>query len=138
MLRWDDTDRTAEETLTRDGRSLARVGICKIVRRHAVTRRNAIWATGNHQNPRGHLADLPCLRSAPFGHSPGGGRRARPVTSAKVSLWQGQQSLQTTDMYLRPNLAQKLDILSEWRSLGFGKGRFTGVKDEPLAMLASI
>ena len=56
----------------------------------------------------------------------------------KVSLWLGHQSLQTTEIYLRTDPAEKLDMLSEWRSPGLGKGRFTGVKDELLAMLSNV
>ena len=55
----------------------------------------------------------------------------------KVSLWLGHQSLQTTEMYLRADLAEKLDTISEWRSPGLGKGRFKGVTDELMALLAS-
>ena len=55
----------------------------------------------------------------------------------RVSLWLGHQSLQTTEMYLRTDPAEKLDMLSEWRSPGLGKGRFTGVKDALMAMLSN-
>ena len=56
----------------------------------------------------------------------------------KVSPWLGHQSLQTTETCLRTDPAEKLDMLSEWRSPGLGKGRFTGVKDELLAMLSNV
>ena len=56
----------------------------------------------------------------------------------KVSLWLGHQSLKTTEMYLRTDPAEKLDMLSEWRSPGLGKGRFTGVKDTLMAMLSTV
>ena len=56
----------------------------------------------------------------------------------KVSLWLGHQSLQTTEMYLRADPAEKLGTISEWRSPGLGKGRFVGVKDELMAMLANV
>ena len=56
----------------------------------------------------------------------------------KVSLWLGHQSLQTTEMYLRTDPAAKLDTLSEWRSPGLAKGRFTGVKDALMAMLSNV
>ncbi len=56
----------------------------------------------------------------------------------KVSLWLGHQGLQTTEMYLRTDPAEKLDVLSEWRSPDLGKGRFTGVKDALLAMLSNV
>ena len=55
----------------------------------------------------------------------------------KVSLWLGHQSLQTTEMYLRADPAEKLGTISEWRSPGLGKGRFKGVKDELMAMLSN-
>ena len=56
----------------------------------------------------------------------------------KVSLWLGHQSLKTTEMYLRTDPAEKLDMLSEWHSPGLGKGRFTGVKDALMAMLSNV
>ena len=56
----------------------------------------------------------------------------------KVSLWLGHQSLQTTEIYLRTDPAEKLDMLSEWRSPGLGKGRFTGVNDALMAMLSNV
>ena len=56
----------------------------------------------------------------------------------KVSLWLGHQSLQTTEMYLRTDPAEKLGTILEWRSPGLGKGRFKGVKDELMAMLANV
>ncbi len=56
----------------------------------------------------------------------------------KVSLWLGHQTLQTTEIYLRTDPAEKLDILSEWHSPGLGKGRFRGVKDELMAMLSNV
>lgn len=54
----------------------------------------------------------------------------------KVSLWLGHQSLQTTEMYLRTDPAEKLGTIVEWRSPGLGKRRFTEVKDELMAMLS--
>ena len=56
----------------------------------------------------------------------------------KVSLWLGHQSLQTTEIYLRTDPAEKLGTIAEWRSPGLGKGRFAGVKDELMAMLANV
>ena len=56
----------------------------------------------------------------------------------RVSLWLGHQSLQTTEMYLRTDPAEKLGTISEWRSPSLGKGRFPGVKDELMAMLANV
>ena len=56
----------------------------------------------------------------------------------KVSLWLGHQSLKTTEMYLRSDPAEKLDMLSEWHSPSLGKGRFTGVKDALMAMLSNV
>ena len=54
----------------------------------------------------------------------------------KVSLWLGHASLQTTEMYLRADPADKLDTLDKWRPPSLRKGRFKGVQDELLAMLA--
>ena len=56
----------------------------------------------------------------------------------KVSLWLGHQSLQSTETYLRADPAEKLITITEWQSPGLGKGRFTGVKDELMAMLSNI
>ena len=56
----------------------------------------------------------------------------------KVSLWLGHQSLQTTELYLRTDPAEMLDMLSQWHSPGLAKGVFTGVKDELIAMLSSV
>ena len=56
----------------------------------------------------------------------------------KVSLWPGHQSLQITEIHLRTDPAEKLNTLPEWRSPGLGKGRFKGVKDEPMAMLSDV
>ena len=41
-------------------------------------------------------------------------------------------------MYLRTDPAEKLDMLSEWRSPSLGKGRFNGVKDTLMAMLSNV
>ncbi len=56
----------------------------------------------------------------------------------KVSLWLGHQSLQTTEIYLRTDPAEKLGTIAEWHSPGLAKGRFAGVKDELMAMLANV
>ena len=56
----------------------------------------------------------------------------------RVWLWLGHQTLQITEMYLRSDPAEKLGTISEWRSPGLGKGRFTGVKDELMAMLSNF
>ena len=54
----------------------------------------------------------------------------------KVSLWLGHASLQTTEMYLQADPTDKLDTLHRWRPPGLRKGKFKGVQDELLAMLA--
>ena len=54
----------------------------------------------------------------------------------KVSLWLGHASLQTTEMYLQADPTDKLDTLDKWRPPSLKKGRFKGVQDELLAMLA--
>ena len=56
----------------------------------------------------------------------------------KVSLSLGHQSLQTTEMHLRTDPAEKLDMFSERRSPSLGKGRFTGVKDALMPMLSNV
>ena len=54
----------------------------------------------------------------------------------KVSLWLGHSSVQTTEMYLQADPTDKLDTLDRWRPPSLKKGRFKGVQDELLAMLA--
>ena len=54
----------------------------------------------------------------------------------KVSLWLGHSSVQTTEMYLQADPTDKLDTLDKWRPPSLRKGRFDGVQDELLAMLA--
>ena len=54
----------------------------------------------------------------------------------KVSLWLGHSSLQATEMYLRADPTDKLDTLDKWHPPSLRKGRFKGVQDELLAMLA--
>ena len=54
----------------------------------------------------------------------------------KVSLWLGHSSVQTTEMYLQADPTDKLDTLDKWRPPSLRKGRFNGVQDELLAMLA--
>ena len=54
----------------------------------------------------------------------------------KVSLWLGHSSVQTTEMYLQADPTDKLDTLDKWRPPSLRKGKFKGVQDELLAMLA--
>ena len=54
----------------------------------------------------------------------------------KVSLWLGHASLQTTEMYLQADPTDKRDTLDKWRPPSLKKGKFKGVQDELLAMLA--
>ena len=54
----------------------------------------------------------------------------------KVSLWLGHSSVQTTEMYLQADPTDKLDTLDRWRPPSLRKGKFKGVQDELLAMLA--
>ncbi len=54
----------------------------------------------------------------------------------KVSLWLGHSSVQTTEMYLQADPTDKLDTLRRWRPPSLKKGKFKGVQDELLAMLA--
>ena len=55
----------------------------------------------------------------------------------KVSLWLGHASLQTTEMYLQADPADKLDTLDRWRPPSLRKGMFKGVQDKLLEMLAA-
>ena len=56
----------------------------------------------------------------------------------QVALWLGHASLQSTEMYLRVDPANKLDILSAWQPPNLRKGSFDGVRDELLAMLGNV
>ncbi len=56
----------------------------------------------------------------------------------KVSAWLGHSSIQTTEMYLRSDPADKLNTLEKWRPVSLRKGKFKGVQDELLAMLAEV
>ncbi len=56
----------------------------------------------------------------------------------QVALWLGHASLQSTEMYLRVDPANKLDILSARQPPNLRKGSFDGVHDELLAMLGDV
>lgn len=56
----------------------------------------------------------------------------------QVALWLGHASLQSTEMYLRVDPANKLDILSARQPPNLRKGSFDGVHDELLAMLGGV
>ena len=56
----------------------------------------------------------------------------------QVALWLGHASLQSTEMYLRIDPANKLDILSARQPPNLRKGSFDGVQDELLAMLGGV
>ncbi len=53
----------------------------------------------------------------------------------QVGFWLGHATLQSTEMYLRVDPANKLDILSSRQPPKLRKGSFDGVHDELLAML---
>ena len=55
----------------------------------------------------------------------------------QVGLWLGHASIQTTEMYLRVDPVDKLEILSERQPPEIQKGNFKGVQDQLLAMLAA-
>ncbi len=56
----------------------------------------------------------------------------------QVALWLGHASLQSTEMYLRVDPANKLEILAARQPLNLRKGSFDGAEDELLAMLGDI
>lgn len=56
----------------------------------------------------------------------------------QVSLWLGHASTQATEMYLRIDPVEKLKTLSERQPPDIRKGKFTGVQDELLTMLAEV
>ena len=62
----------------------------------------------------------------------------RPRSRHPPTSWLRRQDLQTTEMYLCTDPAEKLGTLFEWRSPGLDKGRFAGVQDELMAMLAGV
>jgi len=55
----------------------------------------------------------------------------------RVALWLGHSSVLSTEIYLRVDPAEKLDILDAGAAPQIKKGTFTGVSDRLLAMLAS-
>lgn len=55
----------------------------------------------------------------------------------RVALWLGHSSVVSTEIYLRVDPAQKLDILDAGAPPQIQKGTFKGVSDRLLAMLAS-
>jgi len=55
----------------------------------------------------------------------------------KVSLWLGHASLQSTEVYLRADAAEKLAILAVHAPPGVKPGRFRPPSDKLLAMLAT-
>lgn len=55
----------------------------------------------------------------------------------RVALWLGHSSVQSTEIYLRVDPAEKLGILGACTSPEIRKGAFKGVSDSLLAMLAS-
>jgi integrase/recombinase XerD len=55
----------------------------------------------------------------------------------RVALWLGHSSVLSTEIYLRVDPAQKLDILEAGTPPQIKKGKFTGVSDRLLAMLVS-
>lgn len=56
----------------------------------------------------------------------------------QVALWLGHASQQTTEVYLRVDAVEKLEILSKQQPPAVCGGSFNGVQDELLAMLAEI
>ena len=55
----------------------------------------------------------------------------------KVALWLGHASVQSTEVYLRADPAEKLEALSAMLPPSVSKGRFR-IPDKLLAMLASL
>ena len=56
----------------------------------------------------------------------------------QVALWLGHASLRSTEMYLRVDPANKLDILAARQPPDLRKGSFKGEHDELLAMLGGV
>jgi site-specific recombinase XerC len=55
----------------------------------------------------------------------------------RVALWLGHSSVTSTEIYLRIDPTEKLDILDAGAAPQIRKGTFTGVSDRLLAMLAT-
>lgn len=55
----------------------------------------------------------------------------------KVSLWLGHASIQSTEIYLRVDPAEKLDILAAGLPNTIRKGTFTGAQDRLMAILSA-
>lgn len=56
----------------------------------------------------------------------------------RVALWLGHSSIQSTEIYLRVDPAEKLGILGAGTPPEIRKGTFNGVSDRLLAMLANV
>ena len=56
----------------------------------------------------------------------------------QVALWLGHASLRSTELYLRVDPANKLDILAAQRPPNLRKGSFKGAHDELLALLGDV
>lgn len=55
----------------------------------------------------------------------------------KVSVWLGHESPKTTEVYLRADPSERLDILAAGFPPGIRKGSFKGAPDRLLAILNS-
>ena len=53
----------------------------------------------------------------------------------RVSLWLGHSTIESTEMYLHVDPAEKMDILAATTPPKVKKGRFYGVSDRLLAVL---
>ena len=53
----------------------------------------------------------------------------------KVSLWLGHQSIQSTEIYLRADPVEKLDILASGLPPGIGNGAFRDAPDRLMVIL---
>ena len=56
----------------------------------------------------------------------------------QIAFWLGHASRQTTEVYLRVDAVEKLEILSKQQPPAVCGGSFNGVQDELLAMLAEF
>lgn len=119
---------TSEQTLflNRLGEPLSRDGLALVVEKHA---RQAAIACPSLLSKR---VTPHVLRHSCAAHT-----LAATGDIRKVSLWLGHASLQSTEVYLRADAAEKLAILAVHAPPGVKPGRFRPPSDKLLAMLAT-
>lgn len=112
--------------LNREGRGMTRSGFEYIVQKHvAVAARSAPSIIGKRVSP--HVLRHTCAMNTL--------RATRDVR--KVSLWLGHADLRSTEIYLRGDPTEKLEVLNASIAPALTRGRFKA-PDRLLAMLAEV